>query len=114
RPQRAFCLRQEAPLRRFQQSSQLALANRMQLRREDHKAISGLALGIVLWETIRMAERPEFKRIGASTYACTVCPNFKIEIVKRPRKMNAGELRKHLDARLVQHIQKYRSKSETA
>ena len=77
------------------------------------KAISGLALGIVLWETVRMAERPEFKRVGASTYACTVCSNFKVEIVK-PSKMNAGRWRKHLDARLVQHIQKYHSKSERA
>jgi hypothetical protein len=77
------------------------------------KAISGLALGIVLWKTVRMRERPVFKRVGASTYACTVCSNFKVEIVK-PRKMNAGELRKHLEARLVEHIQKYHSKSETA
>ena len=76
-------------------------------------AISGLALGIVLWETVRMTERPSFKRVGASTYACTVCSNFKVEIVK-PSKMNAGQWRKHLDARLVQHIQKYHSKSERA
>ena len=55
---------------------------------------------------VHMANKPEFKRVGASTYACTVCPNFKDEITG---KMNAGQLRKHLDARLAQHVQQYHS-----
>lgn len=29
-----------------------------------------------------MAKRPEFKRVGAFIYACPVCSNFKVEIVK--------------------------------
>ena len=68
-----------ALLHRFLQFPHLAVANRGQLcpRRPLDKAISGLALGIVLWRTVRMTERPVFKRVGASTYACTVCSNFK-------------------------------------
>jgi len=53
-----------------------------------------------------MLGKPEFKQIGASTYACTVCPNFKIEITK---KLNAGQVQKHLEKRLSEHIRKYHS-----
>jgi hypothetical protein len=53
-----------------------------------------------------MAKKPEFKRIGASLYACTVCANFKVEIVK---SLNEGELQKHLAKRLAQHIKEYHS-----
>ena len=45
-----------------------------------------------------MAKKPEFNRVGASTYACTVCTNFKLEITK---KMNAGELQRLLEQALV-------------
>ena len=46
-------------------------------------------------------KKPELKRVGASTYACTLCRTYKTEIVK---KMNAGQLKKHLAARLAEHI----------
>ena len=53
-----------------------------------------------------MANKPEFKRVGATKYACTVCDNFKVEITK---KLNAGELQRHLAVRLAQHVQQYHS-----
>ena len=53
-----------------------------------------------------MANKPEFKRVGASTYACTLCPHFEVEITK---KLNAGQLQRHLDMRLAQHIKQYHS-----
>jgi len=53
-----------------------------------------------------MANKPEFKKLGASTYACTICKNFKVEVTK---KLNAGELQRHLEMRLAQHIQQYHS-----
>ena len=53
-----------------------------------------------------MGTKPEFKRVGATTYACTACDNFKVEITK---KLNAGELQRHLAVRLAQHIKKYHS-----
>ena len=61
-------------------------------------------MGSDLWETVGMAKKPEFKKVGANIYACTICPNFKIEIVK---KLNAGELKRHLAVRLAQHIKEY-------
>jgi hypothetical protein len=51
-----------------------------------------------------MGEKPAFKKVGASTYACTVCGNFKVEITK---KLNAGQLQAHLEKRLAQHIKQY-------
>ena len=56
-----------------------------------------------------MASKPEFKRVGASTYSCTVCDNFQVEITK---KLNAGALQRHLAVRLAQHIQQYHSGDE--
>jgi hypothetical protein len=53
-----------------------------------------------------MAKKPEFKQIGATTYACTVCPNYKVEIVNR---LNEGELQRHLAVRLAQHIKECHS-----
>jgi hypothetical protein len=55
-----------------------------------------------------MATKPQFKKVGASSYACTVCANFKVEIIE---KMNAGRLQRHLAARLAQHIKQYHSES---
>jgi len=51
-----------------------------------------------------MPDKPELNKIGVSQYACTFCPHFQIEIVK---KMNPGQLQKHLDKRFGQHIKKY-------
>lgn len=51
-----------------------------------------------------MGMKPQFKKVGASTYACTVRPNFKIEFMKN---LNAGQLQKRLEARLAQHIKDY-------
>ncbi len=48
-----------------------------------------------------MTQEPKWKKVGASTYACTVCPNFKIEVIKN---LNAGELKKRLGTRLAAHI----------
>src|SRR5437879_10090607 len=60
--------------------------------------------GRSLCQTAVMAKKPEFNRVGASTYACTVCTNFKLEITK---KMNAGELQRLLEVRLEHHIRQY-------
>jgi hypothetical protein len=51
-----------------------------------------------------MANKPEFKRVGASIYACTVCAHFQVEI---SRRLNPGELQRHLEMRLAQHIRQY-------
>ena len=53
-----------------------------------------------------MEPKPEFKLVGAATYACTVCTNFKVEM---NLKLNPGQLDRHLAARLEQHIVQYHS-----
>lgn len=53
-----------------------------------------------------MANAPELNKIGASLYACTLCPHFQVQIVK---KMNPERLQKYLDKRLAQHIRTYHS-----
>jgi predicted RNA-binding protein YlxR (DUF448 family) len=49
-------------------------------------------------------DKPELKQVGASTYACTLCPHFQVEVLK---KMTSEQLQKHLDKRLAQHIRQY-------
>jgi hypothetical protein len=56
------------------------------------------------------AKKPEFKKVGASTYACTACSNFNIEILKQ---MGAGRFQRHMDHRLAQHIRDYHSGFKT-
>jgi hypothetical protein len=51
-----------------------------------------------------MATKPQFKKVGASTYACTVCENFQVVITK---KLNAGQVQRHLEIRLAQHVKQY-------
>jgi hypothetical protein len=52
-----------------------------------------------------MAQKPRLVKVAANAYACTACPNFKVEITK-PHKMNAGQLQRHLAAREAQHLKK--------
>ena len=46
-------------------------------------------------------EKLELKRVGASTYACPLCGTFMSVIVK---KVNVGEKKKLLAARLAEHL----------